>query len=135
MIQGEFIYDGFPTLTATVSIPETNTHGSVDFLVDTGATTTLIHPNDAERLAIDFGKLKNEDNSFGVGGRSKVFQEKAELIFHDEDGQTTQSYQLEISIAEPSEHNNNFPSLLGRDILNRMTMVYDPRNNTLNFTS
>lgn len=133
MIRGDFTIDGYPALTATVSIPETNTYGPIDFLVDTGATTTLIHPNDAERLAIDFGKLKKEDNSFGVGGNSKVFLERAEMIFHDENGQTTQSYQLEISIAEPTEHNNNFPSLLGRDILNRMTMLYDPRNNILNF--
>lgn len=133
MIRGEFTNEGTPNLTATVSISETNTHGPIDFLIDTGADHTVIHPNDAERLGIDFRKLENEGSSFGVGGRAKLFIERAELIFRDEDGQTTQSHQLDIAIAEPSEHNNNFPSLLGRDILNQMIMTYDPRNNTLYF--
>ena len=134
MIRGEFTRDGSPTVEAIVSIPGTNAYGSVKFLVDTGSTRTVIHPKEARALEIDFGRLKNETYSSGVGGRAKAFMEKAELIFREDDGQTLKKHLLTIAIAEPSEQNLSFPSLLGRDILNRMTMVYDPRNNTLNFT-
>lgn len=131
MIHGQFTSNGRPMVTATVGLPGINAYGPVTFLLDTGATKTVIHPKDARTLEIDFEKLKNETYSLGVGGRAKAFMERAELIFREADELTRQEFSTTIAIAEPSPHNFNYPSLLGRDILNQWTTLYDPRNNSL----
>lgn len=76
MIRGDFTRDGRPTVETIVSIPGTNAYGSVKFLVDTGATRTVIHPKEARALEIDFGRLKKETYSSGVGGRAKAFMRR-----------------------------------------------------------
>ena len=45
-----------------------------------------------------------------------------------------QSYRISVDIAEPTTANAIFPSLLGRDVLNRWRMEYDPAYSKLEFT-
>ena len=60
------------------------------------------------------------------------FHEEASLSFWDQ--RHIYSYLLTIQIAAPSEHNQRFPSLLGRDLLLRWRVIMDYSRNKIAFT-
>ncbi len=71
MILGEFNEDtGEPTILGFVYFPRLKESivARVPFLLDTGASTTILHPKDARKLKVAFGKLRNSARSRGVGG-------------------------------------------------------------------
>ena len=45
-----------------------------------------------------------------------------------------QSYRLDLHIAQVTAATRTLPSLLGRDVLNRWRMDYDPTRSLLTFT-
>ena len=117
-----------------VELPRLGVKETVLFLVDTGATDTTIHPADAQKLGIDFNLLTGGDKSYGIGGASKMFREKASLLFQDSETLSWHPYELEINIADATEYNQGFPSLLGSDVLSCWYMESDPTNGLLQFT-
>ena len=104
--------------------------GNVEFLVDTGAHRTCLHPRDAITLGIDLTKLEYTEPSTGIGGAAYYSPQNAYLLFFHGDLQVEQ---VEVLVAQPTQANMGLPSLLGRDIINRWTMVYVPRSSQLRF--
>lgn len=101
-------------------------------LIDTGADATCLHPPDAIRAGIPFERLRHRTGFGGIGGSSPYFREQALLLF--DDNALTRIYRLDLLIAEPNEFNKTLPSLLGRDVINRWWMDYDPANDRLECT-
>jgi hypothetical protein len=62
--------------------------------------------------------------SEGIGGESEGFNERAVLTFSDK--RFIYSYVLKVEISKPTRRNLRFPSLLGRDLLDRWRFVMDP---------
>lgn len=107
-----------------------NLKDDIPFLIDTGADTSALMPADARRLGIDYSILTGERHAVGVGGITRSHTERALLAFEDTD-RTMYIYQVDIVIPAANPELFRLPSLLGRDILNQWTMLYDPSRNRL----
>lgn len=123
MIAGYFEPDGSPHVWANLFLPRLGVLGAVDFLIDTGASLTVLHPRDGVRLRCPFDTLALPVEFQGVGGVHTYYRETAIVVF-DDDGEE-QDFRIEISIAMPGSSADGLPSLLGRDVLNRVRMEYD----------
>ena len=132
MIFGAFDREGRPYIRGEIAIPRLEVKRHVTFLIDTGADGTCIHPEDARRAGVPFDRLVEADTSSGIGGRAVYFREPAVVSFVDE--KVRRLYAVELLIAEPTAANAAFPSLLGREKLNRWRMDYDPAHSLLEFT-
>ena len=117
-----------PFVEAYVTILATGQHERVVFLLDTGADTTFLMPRDAGRLGVSFQDLaRSPEVAQGIGGQASYYEDEATLTFFDRDFMYI--YEVDLEIAEPSEHNRGFPSLLGRDIVSRWLLRYEaPRD-------
>ena len=83
VIRGQFDHRGRPCVQGWLSLPRLNIRGEVEFLVDTGADSTVIHPSDGLKLGLPFGALHSEIVSVGIGGDHRYFLEDAgEGLFH-----------------------------------------------------
>lgn len=110
-----------PYLKAQVTLPNLGVAGEVDFLIDTGADVTFLHPEDVDNLGIDQGQLTPGalERAAGIGGGSDYYRETATLIFQDSAGGEL-SCELDVFInPQPAPALLDAPSLLGRDFLNR----------------
>ena len=98
----------------------------IDFLLDTGADVTCIHPGDLRPLGIEtrFVPAGSAIEASGIGGGGRYFEEIAVLQFEDET--ETRYYAINLYIAEPNQEMEGLPSVLGRDVVNRWRMIYDP---------
>ena len=76
-----------------------------------------------------FDRLVEANASSGIGGSAVYFREPAVVSFVDE--KVKRLYVVDLLIAEPTAANAGFPSLLGRDVLNRWRIVYDPTDSAL----
>ena len=106
---------------ATVIIND-NRGGNIQFLVDTGSGNTAIHPKDIELLSLPTRMLTEAPltDIFGIGGTAAFRQLFAtiEIAGTDDEGNApVWSYPVDLLIAEPTEYNGDFPSILGRDVL------------------
>ena len=132
MIFGAFDESGRPYIRGQLAIPSLGVKGYVTFLIDTGADSTCIHPEDVRRVGIPLERLSDARVSTGIGGNSVYFREPAVMSFTDE--RVKRLYVVELLIGEPGESSNKLPSLLGRNILNRWRMEYDPAYSKLEFS-
>jgi hypothetical protein len=119
-----------PYLDGRLVIPRSNLKADISFLIDTGADTSALMPADARRLGIDYATLTGERVSVGIGGVSRSYTEPVLVAFSDP-GKSLYVYQIDIVIPAPSPALFRLPSLLGRDILNRWSMSYNPSRNRL----
>ena len=131
MIRGNFDR-GRPQVECRLVIPRLSVNHRLMLLVDTGASATCLHPADAIRAGIPFERLGNRIDYLGIGGTSAYFREAANLLFEDES--YLRIYQLDLLIAAPTNNNRELPSLLGRDVLNRWRMDYNPTGDRLEWT-
>ena len=134
MISGEFGRTGRPYVRGHLGLPRLGISGRLIFLVDTGSDSTIIHPPVIQDLGIPVDLLNNRAGTHGVGGTAAMFFEPAIVRFVDADRSTVYEYRLNIGIAEPNDSNRNFPSLLGRNILDCWYLESDPTYNILQFT-
>lgn len=123
MIVGYFEFDGRPYVRGRLSLPRLAVAGEVDFLVDTGASSTTLHPRDGVRLRCPFDALVLPIEFQGVGGLHTYYRETAVVVF--DDGVAERNFRVEISIAKPDALASGLDSLLGRDVLNRVRLEYD----------
>lgn len=123
MIAGYFTATGFPRVKARLVLPRLGVAGPVDFLVDTGATASVLHPDDGMALGCPFDDLLLPLVFEGVGGTHTYYRETAVIEF--DDSGTEIGLRLELAVAKPHPLVDNLDSLLGRDILNRLRMEYD----------
>ena len=134
ILVGEFDEkNGRPLLEGTLYIPRLRVGLKIDFLVDTGADITTLSPVDGSDMGVDYDALIESTMSVrGVGGVGETYVEKAILVFN-EPGKAICWYHLSLDILQPQVHLEEIPSLLGRDILNRMHIRYSFPTNTLTF--
>jgi len=123
---------GRPYIEGRLHLPRLGITSDVSFCVDTGADTTVLLPSDGERMGVDYRNLETEVESVGVGGISLDFQEKAAVIFA-EPNRALYVYLIDLLISSPTPDIMALPSLLGRDILNRWRMTYNPSRAALSF--
>ncbi len=109
----------------------TNRWRPVDFLLDTGASTSCVHPQDATLwLGIDAARLRTPSHwarqrtSHGIGGSSTDFIVPADYALQRDDG-TWDTYRRDLAIARSTPTNQLLPSLLGWDILQLYRVVID----------
>ena len=109
----------------------------VNFLIDTGAARTCIHPLDANLIMriprsrlMDARQWSSSVRGGGVGGAGRYFVEPATLTFTNDDG-SPEVVETEIWIAEMTLANQRLPSLLGWDILRHFRLITDGKTVTL----
>ena len=91
----------------------------MSFLVDTGADYTVVHPRDMLNLGIRASYHFTGSaalSSQGIGGSAEIFPEPCDLFLEHDDG-TIDQLALTIYFASPNSVNDQYPSLLGRDVL------------------
>ena len=113
---------GAPYMAAHISIPRLNVHGSVSFLMDTGADQTVLMPVDAIRLGVNYALLTQEFTSYGVDGATRNYVEPAVLAVKDG---VLHGYNINLLIFSPRADRMSTPSLLGRNVMNRWKLMID----------
>ena len=128
-----------PVIGVAVRLDNLTQFRGVEFLIDTGASSTILHPRDAilvwgasDYLGHDFENDATLAKSGGVGGSADHIGRPATIVFLTEDGKLDQQ-SLDLSIARlrlPNPltgfpGNLHLPSLLGRDILERYVLLVD----------
>jgi hypothetical protein len=108
-----------------------------ELLVDTGAETTLLGPQDAFRLDTASGIRLNAQPSGaavgGIGGDMPVRRIEATLYLG---GNVLHPFpaQAPLAVCEywsiPASH-RHYPSILGRDVLRRYALVVEERSGTV----
>jgi hypothetical protein len=131
MLRGQFEHTtGRPFIDSRMVVPRANLKGEISFLIDTGADTSALMPADAQRIGIDYSTLTGEREAVGTGGVSRSYTEPVLLAFSDP-GKSLYIYQVEIVIPEAGPEMLRLPTLLGRDVLNRWSMSYNPSRGRL----
>ena len=125
-----------PLVTAFVEIPDLGVSASVEFLVDTGATRTALHPGDVLKLGIDivtYAAGAYPRTIAGIGGQASYGVEDAILHFKN----SKANLRALIGPLEQSQFDfalkKHVPSLLGRDFLNQGRLIVDYEKNELSF--
>ena len=111
--------------------------GEVDFLVDTGASKTVILDMDAESLGVNYGKLtRYKYDMIGIGGSVETYSIKeAKLTFSTNEGKVL-TERFEIFVLKHPKLNKKIerlPSLLGRDVLNKYCLMMNKPSGTVYF--
>jgi hypothetical protein len=118
-----------PMIEAHVAIPAIKAGGFVQFLIDTGADCTTITPADGKRLRINYSLLTDEDHSMGYTGSTVDLICKGVVTFA-EIGVKDYEFDVDLHVTKPDPKTPELlllPSLLGRDILNRWQITFDPK--------
>lgn len=134
MIIGELGRFGRPYVRCRLSMPRLGVSGRIIFLADTGADSTYLHPGDGVELGVPFGLLQGRSTTRGIGGTASYSPEPAVLVFTDEAAGQDYGYRININAAKPDAVSDRIPSLLGRDVIRRWRMDYDPTEGRLEFT-
>jgi len=133
MLRGRFDdTSGRPYIEGRLILPNLNIRGDISFLVDTGSDETRLHPIDGIRLNIDYGQLSGDAESIGTSGLSHDFIEPAIVVF-SEPKRFLYVYNITLRIAPYDIEILDLPSLLGRNILDRWRMTYNPPKKSLLF--
>ncbi len=107
-------------------LPRLSIQGDISFLVDTGADCSMVMPSDAKRLGVPYELLQGDRECGGIGGTAHSFVERAILVFTDPQVMLY-AYDLEIDIMPDDGEMEEVPSLLGRDVIDRWRVTYDPQ--------
>jgi hypothetical protein len=113
-----------------------NVSGPVTFLVDTGATISVLSLADATRLYVDYAKFNNcSDGTLSGPGdtESDVYLVEAGISLPYADGGERLNFNIRIGVAKhgPRRSGARDYSLLGRDVLNEVRLVVERRRNRL----
>ena len=120
-----------PYIRALVEIPRLSKTAPVNFLVDTGADWTTLHPADAVTLGIAEPDCSEEDveELTGIGGATKYKREEAKLRFKVSKSTFDWCARVLIGPWKTKEFGQakekHVPSLLGREFLEHGHRVVD----------
>jgi hypothetical protein len=115
-----------PFVTAHLVLRAPQIVGDVDFLVDTGADSTVLAPTDTLRLGIDITQLPQGPRSTGVGGMTATVSITAAITPEQ------QTLSIPLRILAPVNRRqqaalSRIPSLLGRDVLSHFALFFEAR--------
>lgn len=113
-------------------LPRLGLQGDISFPVDTGADKSVLMPIDALRPGIDYTALSGSAAGLGIGGYPRMFQEEAAAVFL-EGTRALHMYFIQVGIPSYTPEIADVPSLLGRDVLDRWRMHYNPATGSLTF--
>jgi len=125
-----------PFVDAIIISEEVKIRHKVRFLIDTGASMTILLDKDVKDIGLDVGKLKGADNQVGgIGGSVETYIiEDAKIVFKTNEGFYDQSLFLYIGIHDLTRADEYakrrilvMPSLLGREILNGFNFYCSPQ--------
>lgn len=135
MIIGKFDeLTGEPRIEASISLSGHRIGRGVSLLIDTGADTTTIMPDDSRLLGIDIGQMEGTNTIIGIGGTVDTAVRDTKLSFSENRSGLIRHYFLPVDYIRHDQGIVGLPSILGRDILDRWRMNYDPVNGKLEFT-
>ena len=135
MIPGRFgNTTGRPYVNGRLLLPRLQLSTNLSFLVDTGADLSTLMPADGLTIGIDYQALINSRVVGGLGGNARCFQEAAVIVFDEPNRTLIRSYFITLIIPQVHPDLMRMPSIVGRDILDRWRMNYDPSKNVLKFT-
>lgn len=125
---------GRPRVRVAVRLPSLGEETIVDFVVDTGADRTMIHGRDRSRFASEPVRtgsgLAARARVSGISGTPAPYAvEDAEYIFEEDDGalwSLAGDVHVALDVAAPG-----VPSLLGRDVLDRVLFCISAEEITL----
>jgi hypothetical protein len=128
-----------PFVRVTVDLKSLNIRGTIYFLIDTGASTTVLLDKDVNFLGIDVRRLKRAERDIGgIGGLISTYVvEDASLFFRTEDGGVVEE-KLQLLVGRHDLSGLSYieralimrlPSLLGRDVIYRFKLVCDRYHN------
>jgi hypothetical protein len=128
-----------PFVRVTVDLKSLNIRGTIYFLIDTGASTTVLLDKDVNFLGIDVRRLKRAERDIGgIGGLISTYVvEDASLFFRAEDGGVVEE-KLQLLVGRHDLSGLSYmeralimrlPSLLGRDVIYRFKLVCDRYRN------
>ena len=122
-----------PYMKARVEIPRLSVGGALNFLIDTGADRTTIHPVDLQAIGVrhpDLDASQKWDCS-GIGGTVAYSMEKVVLHFKKVDlCQEVAIGPLELGFFNNAQE-GRLPSLIGRDVLSQGSLMHDFIGNQL----
>lgn len=121
-------------MSGRLLLPRLNLSTNLSLLVDTGADRSTLMPADAMKMGVDYDQLTDPVTVGGMGGDANCFQEPAVLLFHEPNRKLIRAYSVTIMIPEPHIDLSNMPPIVGRDVLDRWSMHYDPSRSKLSFT-
>ncbi len=133
MLRGRFgDTSGRPYIEGRLILSNLNIRGDISFLIDTGADVSRLHPMDGIRLKVDYGQLSGDVETVGINGTSHDFTEPAVVVF-SEPKRFLYAYNITLRIAPIGPEIMDLPSILGRDILDKWRMTYNPQKRRLAF--
>lgn len=133
-IAGYFDYSFRPIAPFIDAVIYSETLGvteEISFLVDTGASMTILLDKDVEIIGLDVSRLKRADKAVGgIGGIVNTYIiEDAKIVFETDEGYISQGLTLFVGIHDLSRADEEtkrriltMPSLLGREIANEFDL-------------
>ena len=139
-IEGYFDYKfkpKAPFVDAIVISSQARLYHKIRFLIDSGASMTIILDKDVKVSGVELSKLKRtEKGASGIGGTIETYLiEDTRIVFEAEEGFYEQDLSLFVGVHDLSKMDEEtrkrilvMPSLLGREILNEFDLHYLPRS-------
>ena len=123
---------GTPYIAALIKCPDLDLAAPLRFLIDTGASRTVISDKDAVKLNLDYKKLeKLEDGLIGIGGEVETYTMNQVRLSFKSNGEVHEE-ELEVLVLRHQridEKVRKIPSLLGRDVLNKYAFSMSAKRN------
>ena len=114
-----------PRVSGYVIFIRLGVQGFVEFLVDSGADSVILHSADVGNIGIPQQMLQENTirESIGIGGTQEYFSEPGLISFENDEPPYIKCY-LDICIAgtDISTTPHGVPSILGREFLNQCDM-------------
>lgn len=128
MIRGHF-NDGCPHFVGHVFLPGVGLGGMVDFVVDTGATDTVLAPAQLTLLKAKYDQLIGEEkNDTYVGFGGEMEGKIVDAVVALRDLKYEYEYRVALMVLKPDFRQDwllGLPSVIGRDIIKRLRLVCD----------
>ena len=122
-----------PFIVAAINIQKLNIKATIPFLIDTGASNTMILWGDLERLGININKIKPQRDFSGLGGLIKATPLNSTITFITESGEAIKENLKIYIVASKCPHPKLklLPSIMGRDLINKYKLIYNHNNKEL----
>ena len=122
-----------------VRAKDIGTARKISFLIDTGTPKTILSERDAHKLGVNFNRLEKTPSAMlGIGGFAETYHlNDVTLVFLSEEGRFEVHLRELLLVREPElteEIKNQIPSILGRDLLSKYTLLLDPHKNLVLIT-